>query len=62
MHGNVSDPYLPIFGNKCIACKACTLDMHGVKREPTWTVMHETALPGATEIKLSGAVDWVAGE
>jgi hypothetical protein len=36
--------------------------MHGVKREPTWTVMHETALPGATEIKLSGAVDWVAGE
>ena len=36
--------------------------MHGVKRETTWTVMNETSLPGATEIKLSGSVDWVAGE
>jgi hypothetical protein len=48
MHGNVSDPYLPIFGNKCIAVKESTLDMHGIKRVPTWTVLHETALPGAT--------------
>ena len=62
MHGNVSSPYLPIFGNKCIAVKESTIDMHGIKREPTWTVMNETSLPGATQIKLSGPVDWVAGE
>ena len=30
MHGNISSPYLPIFGNKCIAVKHSTLDMHGV--------------------------------
>ena len=62
MHGNISSPYLPVFGNKCIACKACTLDMHGVPRTPTWTVLNETALPKATTITLSEAVDWVAGE
>jgi len=43
MHGNISSPYLPIYGNKCIACKKCTLDMHGVVRTPTWTVLNETA-------------------
>jgi hypothetical protein len=62
MHGNISDPYLPIFGNKCIAVKESTLDIHGIKREPTWTLMNETVLPGATQIKLSQPVDWVAGE
>lgn len=62
MHGNISSPYLPIFGNKCIAVKQSTLDMHGVKRTPTWTVLHDTVLPGSSEIKLNEAVDWVAGE
>ena len=62
MHGNISSPYLPIFGNKCIAVKHSTLDMHGVQRTPTWTVLNQTAEPGATTIKLSAAVDWVAGE
>jgi len=62
MHGNISSPYLPIYGNKCIGVKESTLDMHGVKRVPTWTVLNETVQPGATVIKLSQAVDWVAGE
>jgi len=62
MHGNITSPYLPIYGNKCIAVRAATLDMHGVTRTPTWTVLDETVLPGATTIKLSEAVDWVAGE
>lgn len=62
MHGNVSSPYLPTFGNKCIAVDKGTLDMHGVKRTPTWTLLNSTVLPGATKITLSEAVDWVAGE
>jgi len=62
MHGNISSPYIPIFGNKCIACRACTLDMHGIDRTPKWTVLNETVEPGATTIKLDVAVDWVAGE
>ena len=53
MHGNISSPYLPIFGNKVLAVQRSTLDMHGVKRTPTWTVLNETAQPGATTIKLS---------
>lgn len=62
MHGNISSPYLPVFGNKCIAVRESILDMHGIARYPTWTVMNETSLPGATQIKLTGPVDWVAGE
>jgi hypothetical protein len=53
MHGNISSPYLPIFGNKCIAVKESTLDMHGKERVPTWTVLNETVEPGSTVIKLS---------
>jgi hypothetical protein len=53
MHGNISSPYLPIFGNKCIAVKHSVLDMHGIERFPTWTVLNETVEPGATVIKLS---------
>jgi len=62
MHGNISSPYLPIFGNKCIAVKKSTLDMHGIKRTPTWTVLNDTAEAGSSVIKLNQAVDWVAGE
>lgn len=62
MHGNVSTPFLPIFGNKCLAVKESVLDMHGVERIPTWTLLNETVLPGATVIKVSEPVDWVTGE
>ena len=62
MHGNITSPYLPIYGNKCIAVNKGTLDMHGVPRTPTWTVLNETAPKKATTITLSEAVDWVAGE
>jgi hypothetical protein len=48
MHGNISSPYLPIFGNKCIAVSHSILDMHGIERIPTWTHLNETVLPGAT--------------
>lgn len=58
MHGNVSSPYLPIFGNKCIAVSRSTLDMHGIKRSPTWTVLNDTVLPGDSVIKLHHPVDW----
>jgi len=62
MHGNVYDPYLPIYGNKVIAVRFGTLDMHGVERSKTWTVMDSTAEAGSTQITLATAVDWVAGE
>jgi len=43
MHGLISDPYLPIYGNKCIGLRYGTLDLHGVKREPEWTSLDTTA-------------------
>jgi hypothetical protein len=62
MHGNVTSPFLPIFGNKVLAVRESTLDMHGVERIPTWTLLNETVYPGDIEIKVSEPVDWVAGE
>jgi hypothetical protein len=37
MHGLVSDPYIPIYGNKVLGVRFGTLDMHGVERTPPWT-------------------------
>jgi len=62
MYGTLADPYLPLYGNKCIGLRESTLDMHGVKRLRTWTVMKETALSGSDKIILNEPVDWVAGE
>lgn len=62
MHGNVYDPYLPIYGNKVIGVRYGTLDMHGVPRSPSWTVMETTSQVGATTITLRDAVDWQVGE
>jgi hypothetical protein len=62
MHSAAADPYIPIYGNKCIGLRFGTLDMHGVVRDPVWTVLEETAAAGSSTIKLSRAVDWKAGE
>lgn len=62
MHGSRQTPEMPIYGNKCIAVRHGTLDLHGVPRNPTWTELETTVLPGASKITLNTAVDWRAGE
>jgi hypothetical protein len=62
MHGNVYSPYLPIYGNKVIGIKDSILDMHGVERTPTWTLLDASVAKGATQITLAEAVDWKVGE
>lgn len=62
MHGLLEDPYLPIYGNKVIGVRYGTLDMHGIERTPTWTLLEYTVEPGDTVITLTQEVDWVAGE
>ena len=62
LHGTVSDPYLPIYGNKVLGVRHGTLDMHGPERLPTWTVLESTAEVNSTTITLQRAVDWQAGE
>ncbi len=48
MHGQKTDPELPIFGNKVIAVYEGTLEIHGVPRNPTWTELQKTASKGDT--------------
>jgi hypothetical protein len=58
MHSLLSDPYLPIYGNKVIGVRYGTLDMHGVERTPTWTLLETSVAKKGTKITLSEAVDW----
>lgn len=62
MHGNIYDKQLPDVGNKCIACHQCRLDIHGTRRDKTWTELDATADIGATTITLTETVDWKVGE
>ena len=62
MHGTVEDPYIPIYGNKVIALRFGTLEMHGIVRDKTWTLLASTAAVGATTITLNEVVDWKVGE
>ena len=64
MHGSKYDPQMPIYGNKGIAVRRGTLEMHGTKIEVTWTSLIETALAGTATIKLdtSAVSGWVEGD
>jgi hypothetical protein len=62
MHSKIDSPYLPIYGNKCIGLRFGTLDMHGVAKTPTWTVMDSTVEKGASSITLHEKVNWVVGD
>lgn len=48
MHGTRDDPELPIYGNKVLAVREGTLEMHGLKRTPTWTELETSANVGDT--------------
>jgi hypothetical protein len=48
MYGKKYDPYMPIYGNKCIGVRFSTIDIHGMKRVPTWTELETTAAIGST--------------
>lgn len=62
LHGSITSPEIPDYGNKVLAVRYGTLDIHGVARSHTWTELSETVLPGAKMIELHGVVDWKAGE
>lgn len=52
MHGNITSPYIPTYGNKVIGVRYGTLDMHGIKRTPTWTSLESTAKANSNTITL----------
>lgn len=62
MHGSISDPYLPVYGNKVIGCRFCTLDMHGIERDIVWTFLETTVEAGGSVITLAEDTDWAVGE
>ena len=62
MHGTKYSPYLPMYGNKMIACRFCQLEMWGVTRNVTWTTMNQTANIGDDSIILNEYTDWQVGE
>ena len=39
MHGSKYDASMPIYGNKGIAVRRGRLEMHGARREVTWTTL-----------------------
>lgn len=52
MHGTVSDPALPTYGNKSIGVRNGELHMVGVTRKVTWTMLDKTANVGDTTVTL----------
>jgi len=66
MHSSVTDPYLPIYGNKVIGVRFGQLEMHGKPRSQTWSSLMVTAPAGSTQIELVSAqanpLDWEIGE
>ena len=62
MHSKRFDPEIPLFGNKVIAMYNGILELHGVPRDPTWTMLETTSDIGSDTITLIRAVDWKVGE
>jgi hypothetical protein len=62
LHGTKNDAYLPLYGNKVIGVRHGILDMHGAKRDITWTRLAETVEKDSNSIKLVDSHDWVVGD
>jgi len=62
MHSKRFDAEIPIFGNKVIAMYNGILDLHGIPRTPTWTMLDTTSDVGSTTLTLIRDVDWKVGE
>ena len=52
LHGNVRDPEIPIYGAKVIGIRQGELDIHGNRRNVTWTRLSSTALKNASQLEL----------
>lgn len=50
MYGNKESKQLPEYGNKVWAIHGCILDMHGIPKQYTWTLLSETALSNNNQV------------
>ena len=62
IHGNSTSPALPNYGNKFIAVRNGVLDIHGNPRNPSWSLLAETANINDNTITLQDSVNWQIGE
>ena len=51
-----------MFGNKGLIFYHSQVDIHGIPRNVTWTMLSNTAEIGTTEINLLHHTDWKVGE
>ena len=52
LHGDVTDPEIPIYGAKVIGIRQGELDIHGKKRNVTWTRLSNTAMKNTSQLEL----------
>jgi hypothetical protein len=62
MHGKRDTAKIPTYGNKVLAVRHATLDIHGAELTETWTEISETASVDDTSITIDHATDWVIGD
>ena len=62
LHGERTSAAFPGFGNKVLMVQGGSVDVHGVERTPTWTMLGKSANVGETTIELIQEVDWAANE
>lgn len=66
MHGDVTTPAIPVYGNKNIAVRRGELHLVGIERKVTWTLLDKTADAKTSTITLqaqvAGEFDWAVGE
>jgi hypothetical protein len=62
LFGDRLSPELPLYGAKVLFMRMGQLDLHGIPRQPVWTLLNRTALPGDNSIVVRGPVDWQPGE
>ena len=60
LHGSPVSQEIPVYGAKTLACRFCTLDIHGrpLLDDRTHTKLNQTVAKGSTEIYLMEPVDW----
>ena len=62
LHGDRYSKMFPGFGNKNIMVQGGSIDIHGAKRDVTWTMLDTTAQAGDSSFTLMKEVDWQVGE
>uniref|UniRef100_A0A383WCP6 Fibrocystin-L n=1 Tax=Tetradesmus obliquus TaxID=3088 RepID=A0A383WCP6_TETOB len=62
LHGGPDSPEIPLYGGKVLAVRDGSVRLHGLPKQPTWTVLNATANVGDTSITVNGPINWQVGD